>query len=98
MGGSPLIRRIKIDDQGSAMARKEPRRRPVAGYGPFDDLSGGAAVHTMRDLEADAGGVLDVLGARTAHLVGMSLGGTIALWLAIDHRERVASLALLSAG
>ena len=56
----------------------------------------GEAVYTMPDLEADALGVLGVLDVHTAHLVGMSLGGTIALWLAIDHPDRVASLALLS--
>jgi fermentation-respiration switch protein FrsA (DUF1100 family) len=41
-------------------------------------------------------GVLDVLDLRRAHLVGMSLGALVALWLGIDHPDRVESLALLS--
>jgi pimeloyl-ACP methyl ester carboxylesterase len=56
----------------------------------------GEAAYTIRELVADAAGVLDVLGLRTAHLIGISLGAMIALWLALDHPERVESLALLS--
>jgi pimeloyl-ACP methyl ester carboxylesterase len=44
---------------------------------------------------ADARALLDYLGVRCAHVVGHSYGGTIALQLALDAPERVASLALL---
>jgi 2-hydroxy-6-oxo-6-(2'-carboxyphenyl)-hexa-2,4-dienoate hydrolase len=37
-------------------------------------------------------GFLDAIGARSAHLVGQSLGGWVAAWLAVHHPERVASL------
>ncbi|NMH97342.1 alpha/beta fold hydrolase [Pseudonocardia acidicola] len=37
-------------------------------------------------------GFLDTIGARRAHLVGQSLGGWVAAWLAIHHPDRVASL------
>lgn len=41
---------------------------------------------------------LDALGVERAHLVGESLGGWVAAWLASEHPERVASLQLLAAG
>lgn len=37
-------------------------------------------------------GFLDAIGAPRAHLVGQSLGGWVACWLAIRHPDRVASL------
>lgn len=51
---------------------------------------------TLTDLVGDALSVLDDAGVRRAHLVGSSMGGMIAQQLALDHRERVASLVLLS--
>jgi pimeloyl-ACP methyl ester carboxylesterase len=48
------------------------------------------------DLVADALGVLDALWLARAHVVGISMGGGIALRLALDHADRVASLTLLS--
>ncbi|MFC7655377.1 alpha/beta fold hydrolase [Pseudonocardia benzenivorans] len=36
-------------------------------------------------------GFLDAIGARRAHLVGQSLGGWVAAWLAVHHPDRVAS-------
>jgi pimeloyl-ACP methyl ester carboxylesterase/SAM-dependent methyltransferase len=57
----------------------------------------GRAPYTMADLAADAAGVLDAVGVRSAHLVGMSLGAVVALRVAADRPDRVESLALLSA-
>lgn len=56
----------------------------------------GAPTYTVRDLCADAVGVLDALGLSRAHVVGMSMGGGIAQFLAIEHSSRVASLTLIS--
>jgi 3-oxoadipate enol-lactonase len=46
----------------------------------------------------DAGAVLDHLGAASAHVVGQSRGGMIAIDLAIEHPERVDSLVSVAGG
>ena len=51
---------------------------------------------SLRDLVADAVGLLDHFGVERAHVLGMSLGGAVAQLLALDHPERVASLILVS--
>jgi len=56
----------------------------------------GAPEYALRDLVADAVGLLDALGVVRAHVVGMSTGGTIGQLLALDHAGRVASLTLAS--
>jgi pimeloyl-ACP methyl ester carboxylesterase len=56
----------------------------------------GAPPYTGADLVADAVGILDSLGVDSAHLVGVSMGGGLAQWLAVAHPEKVASLTLVS--
>jgi pimeloyl-ACP methyl ester carboxylesterase len=51
--------------------------------------------YTLRDLVADAVGVLDGLGVARAHVVGLATSGFIAQLLALDHPSRVASLVLI---
>jgi pimeloyl-ACP methyl ester carboxylesterase len=55
-----------------------------------------AAPYSLRDLAEDAVGLLDAFGLKSAHLVGMSLGGWICQLVALDHPDRVASLTLIS--
>jgi len=53
------------------------------------------APYTIGDLAADVAALLDTLGLPEAHLVGLSLGGMIALELAVAYPSRVRSLFLV---
>ncbi len=48
--------------------------------------------YTLRDMANDALAVLDATGTDRAHVMGLSMGGTIVQRLTIDHPERVASM------
>jgi len=52
--------------------------------------------HSTRAMARDAARVMDELGFARAHVFGLSLGGMVASWLAIDAPERVVRLVLAS--
>jgi pimeloyl-ACP methyl ester carboxylesterase len=56
----------------------------------------GAPGYTGADLVSDAIAVLDALEINRAHVVGLSMGGGIAQCLALEHRDRLRSLTLMS--
>jgi len=62
------------------------------GYGASDDYDGPLA---FDDFVADLLRVLDHFGAERAHLVGLSMGGRIAMRAALLHPQRIASLRLV---
>jgi pimeloyl-ACP methyl ester carboxylesterase len=51
-----------------------------------------SAPYRLRDMAADTVGLLDALRIGAAHVIGASMGGTIAQTLAIEYPERVLSL------
>jgi pimeloyl-ACP methyl ester carboxylesterase len=51
-----------------------------------------AAPYKLRDMAEDVTGLMDVLGIKSAHLVGASMGGMIAQEIAISFPQRVRSL------
>ena len=63
-------------------------------------LSGGTswatAAYSAQDLIEDARAVLDALGWRSAHVVGQSLGASIAIGLGLRHPDRVRTIVSLS--
>jgi pimeloyl-ACP methyl ester carboxylesterase len=52
--------------------------------------------YTSADLVTDAVDVLDTLGVPRATVVGLSMGGAIAQFVALDHADRVRSLVLIA--
>ncbi|HEU4537285.1 MAG TPA: alpha/beta hydrolase [Polyangiaceae bacterium] len=82
---------------GPFAERLATRLRVIAfdprGVGASSDLPPG---HSTRAMAADALGLLDALGVGRAHVFGLSLGGMVATWLAIDAPRRVDRLVLAS--
>jgi len=72
---------IRYDLRDTGQSTTYPRGKP--GY-------------TFPDLSEDAIGVLDGLGIEKAHVVAISMGGSIALRAVLDHPDRVLTLALVA--
>jgi pimeloyl-ACP methyl ester carboxylesterase len=53
--------------------------------------------YTLADLADDGASVLSALGVQRAHVVGISMGGYVALHVALRHPERVEKLVLVAA-
>ncbi len=98
--GSPLL----LIHAGIADSRMwEPQATAFAG--DFDmirpDLRGFGGSELppgSYSMMADIVGLLDHLGIEQTHVVGCSMGGTVALDIALEHPERVARLILVGSG
>jgi pimeloyl-ACP methyl ester carboxylesterase len=99
--GEPLILVHGLADDHRAWRRTLPdlmlRHRVVMydlrGHG---QTSLGEPDGTLRQLGADLVGLMDAIGIDRAAIAGFSLGGTIAMRVAIDHPERIKGLALVA--
>lgn len=71
----------------------------------YDHRDTGASTHAfadqpyaLRDLADDAALLLDALGIADAHVVGMSMGGTLTQLLLLDHPDRLRSATVFCTG
>jgi proline iminopeptidase len=67
------------------------------GYAP-SDVPASVDAYTFRHFLGDAIAMLDHLDIPKAHVVGLSMGGYIALQLGLNHPERASSLTIAGAG
>jgi pimeloyl-ACP methyl ester carboxylesterase len=81
----------RLADGGRYVIRYDSRDTGESVTGPA-----GTPAYTGADLAADVAGVLDALELRSAHLAGISMGGGLAQYVAVDHPDRVDSLVLIS--
>jgi pimeloyl-ACP methyl ester carboxylesterase len=64
--------------------------------GRSSSFPAGEPPYSVADLAADALGLLDAIGVRRAHIVGLSLGGALAQRIAVEHPARVRTLTLMA--
>jgi pimeloyl-ACP methyl ester carboxylesterase len=81
----------RLADRGRLVVRYDQRDT-----GRSTSYPPGAPGYTGAHLVRDAVAVLDGLGIVRAHVVGLSMGGGIAQYLALEHRDRLATLTLMS--
>lgn len=81
----------RIADRGRLVVRYDQRDT-----GRSTSYPPGAPGYTGADLVTDAKALLDGLGIERAHVVGLSMGGGIAQRFALQHRDRLETLTLIS--
>ena len=54
--------------------------------------------YSTRGFARDCAGLMDALGIKRAHIMGHSMGGRVAQWIALDHPGKVRSLVLSGTG
>lgn len=87
---------IRYDNRDVGLSTKfegGPAPDPLAALA--GDLS--SSVYTLADMAGDGAGLLEALGIPEAHLVGSSLGGMIAQWIAMRHPKKTLSLTSMMA-
>jgi pimeloyl-ACP methyl ester carboxylesterase len=86
---------IRFDNRDVGLSTKFPQLGTPNVQALFAQrLLGGtvAAPYALSDMAADAVGLLDALSIERAHIVGLSMGGSIAQLMAIHHADRVRTL------
>ncbi|MCF8469577.1 MAG: alpha/beta fold hydrolase [Parvibaculum sp.] len=86
---------IRFDNRDSGLSTRMERDRALAWSDAVFALMQGKSAfvaYTLKDMAADAVGLLDALGIEKAHIVGASMGGMIAQHVAFDFPEHTLSL------
>jgi pimeloyl-ACP methyl ester carboxylesterase len=86
---------IRYDNRDVGLSKKFDEAGPVNVQNLMADVAAGKKLkvpYSMRDMAADGVGLLDALGIKKAHIVGASMGGMIAQWVAADFPEHTISL------
>lgn len=78
--------------------RRHPAWHAIAPDLPGHGKSAGTGRVQIADYALDVLALLDALEVESALLVGHSMGGAIAQWLALEHRNRTQRLALICTG
>jgi pimeloyl-ACP methyl ester carboxylesterase len=102
--GSPLLLIMGANASGKAwpddLVRRLGARHRVVGYDHRDTGRSTWAFdsrpYAVRDLADDAVRLLDDLGIARAHVVGMSMGGTLVQLLLLDHPDRLLTATVLA--
>jgi pimeloyl-ACP methyl ester carboxylesterase len=95
------FRVIRLDNRDCGLSTPEPELPVRSVIATLEALQSGplpAPDYTLTDMADDVVAVLDDLGITTADVVGASLGGFIARWVAIRHPQRVRSLTVVMSG
>ena len=97
--GEPLVMVTGLGSSQSAFRFHVPTFAKHFRVITFDNRGGGrsdkpAGPYSIRQMADDCIGLLDQLGIKKAHVLGVSMGGTIAQEVAINYPERVSRLVL----
>lgn len=88
-----------VEDWALQMPALAQRYRVIVadmrGHGRSDKPRG---PYTVTMMAADVLGLLDGLGIKSTHIIGLSMGGMIAFQLAVDHPDRVRSMVIVNSG
>src|SRR4051812_11868727 len=85
---------VRFDNRDAGLSSHTGAPPPDLGAVLSGDTS--TVRYTLDEMAGDVAGLIEALGLRSAHVVGLSLGGMIAQTLAIVHPARVRSLTSIS--